>query len=220
GATTVVSGTTTLNLIGVPQNLSTTPASPATMLYVNGNITGLTGPGQGQAAIQNNAAVDITAAQNVTITGDVNYSSEPVTTTQNQIPGTPADTLIPANENNNEVLGVFTPGGNITLKSPYANHNLEVDGSLAAVSDGGTGGFLVSGYINTFNNVGGQIQSSIYSADMNTENTYFDRRFTARAGFAPPWFPSTTLTGSGGPPLSSFTASVQRVQWLNTTALQ
>ncbi|MGH9355780.1 MAG: hypothetical protein ACRD10_06585, partial [Terriglobia bacterium] len=58
GATTVVSGTTTLNLIGVPKNLSITPVSPAMMLYVNGNISGLTGPGQGQAAIQNNAAVD------------------------------------------------------------------------------------------------------------------------------------------------------------------
>ena len=219
GATTVVSGSTTLNLTGVPQNLSAIPASPAMMLYVNGNITGLAGPGQGQAAIQNNAAIDITAAQNVTITGDVNYTSEPVTTTQNQIPGTPADTLIPANENNNEVLGIFTPGGNITLKSPYANRNLEVDGSLAAVSNGGTGGFLVSGSIDTFNNVGGQIQSSIYSANMNTENTYFDRRFTARSGFAPPWFPSTTLTGTG-PSSTSYTASVQRVQWLNTTALQ
>ena len=219
GATTVVSGNTTLNLTGVPQNLSVSPAQSATMLYVNGNITGLAGPGQGQPAIQNNAAIDVVAAQNVKITGDVIYASEPVTTTQNQIPGTPADTLIPANENNNEVLGIFTPAGNITLKSPYGNNNLEVDGSLAAVSNGGTGGFLVDGYINTFNNVGGQIQNSIYSADMNTENTYFDRRFTSRAGFAPPWFPSTTLSG-GGPPQASYTASVQRVQWLNTTALQ
>lgn len=219
GATTLVSGSTTLNLTGVPQNLSTSPASPAMMVYVNGNVTSLTGPGQGQPAIQNNAAIDIVAAQNVTITGDVIYASEPVTTTQNQIPGTPADTLIPANENNNEVLGIFTPSGNITLQSPYSNNNLEVDGSLAAISNGGTGGFLVNGYINTFNNVGGQLQNSIYSANMNTENTYFDRRFTARAGFAPPWFPSTTIT-SGGTVQTSYTASVQRVQWVNITALQ
>ncbi len=219
GATTLVSGSTTLNLTGVPQNLSVSPASPAMMVYDDGNITGLTGPGQGQAAIQNNAAIDVVASQNVTVTGDVIYASEPVTTTQNQIAGTPADTLIPANENNNEALGIFTPAGNITLQSSYSNHNLEVDGSLAAISNGGTGGFLVNGYINTFNNVGGQLQNSIYSADMNTENTYFDRRFTARAGFAPPWFPSTTVT-SGGATQTSYTASVQRVQWVNTTALQ
>src|SRR5579875_3310137 len=222
GSTTLVSGSTTLNLTGVPQNLSGGSPTPATMLYVNGNVTGLTGPGQGQAAIQNNAAIDITAPQNVTITGDVIYSSEPVTTTQNQIPGTPADTLIPANENNNEVLGIFTPAGNITLQSPYSNHNLEVDGSLAAVSSScpsNSCGFTVNGYINTFNNIGGQIQSNIFGANMTTENTYFDRRFTTRSGFAPPWFPSTTITGTG-PSSTSYTASVQRVQWVNTTALQ
>jgi len=71
-----------------------------------------------------------------------------------------------------------------------------VDGSLAAIGSGcasSSCGFTVSGYINTFNNVGGQIQSNIFSANMQTENTYFDRRFTAKANFAPPWFPSTTL---------------------------
>ena len=222
GATTVVSGSTTLNLTGVPQNLSVSPATPATMLYVNGSVTGLTGPGQGQAAIQNNAAIDIAAAQNVTVTGDVIYSSEPVTTTQNQIPGTPADTLIPANQNNNEVLGIFTPAGNIALQSPYTNHNLEVDGSLAAISSScasNSCGFTVNGYINTFNNIGGQIQSNIFGANMTTENTYFDRRFTARPGFAPPWFPSTTIANTGSSALT-YAASVQRVQWTNTTALQ
>ncbi|MGH9397880.1 MAG: hypothetical protein ACRD18_13650 [Terriglobia bacterium] len=218
--TTMVSGNTTLNLSGVPHNLSVPGnPTPATMLYVNGNVTSLSGPGEGQPAIQSNTAVTITAAQNVTITGDVKYSSEPVTTTQNQIPGTPVDTLIPANENNNEVLGIFTTGGSIYLQSNYSDNNLEVDGSLAAISQGGSGGFFVNGYINTFNNIGGQIQNSIYGANMNTENTYFDRRFTSRAGFAPPWFPSTTLSGNSAS-ATAYTASIQRIQWLNTTALQ
>jgi Tfp pilus assembly protein PilX len=218
--TTMASGATSVVLSGVPENLTTTPASPETMIYVNGNITSLSGPGQGQPGIQNNTEVTVAAAQNITVTGDVLYSSEPVTTTQNQIPGTPADTLITANENNNEVLGMFTPGGNIILQSSYADNNLEVDGSLAATSSApNMGGFLVNGYINTFNNVGGQIQYSIYGANMDTENTYFDRRFTARSNFAPPWFPATTVTTSAAVPIS-YNASVQRTQWLNPTAAQ
>jgi len=45
---------------------------------------------------------------------------------------------------------------------------------------------------------------------------FFDRRF-AQNGFAPPWFPSTTLT-LGGVTGATVTATVQRVQWLNQTA--
>ncbi|HEX5483670.1 MAG TPA: hypothetical protein VFZ08_13690, partial [Terriglobia bacterium] len=130
----------------------------------------------------------------------------------------PADTPIPANDHN-QVLGIFTATGSIKLQSSYADQNLEVDGSLAAISQGGTGGFFVNGHINTFTNVGGQIQNNIYGASMNTENTYFDRRFTSRAGFAPPWFPSTTISSTGAS-ATSYTASVQRVQWINSTALQ
>jgi hypothetical protein len=82
------------------------------------------------------------------------------------------------------------------LSTSYSNKNLEVDGSLAAIGQNcaaNSCGFTASGSINTFNNVGGQIQSNIFSANMQTENTYFDRRFTQKQGFAPPWFPSTTL---------------------------
>jgi hypothetical protein len=75
----------------------------------------------------------------------------------------------------------------------------------------------VSGSINTFNNVGGQIQSNIFSANMATQNTYFDRRFTSRAGFAPPWFPSTTLPQmdiiNAAAPLVS-PAQPQRLSWV------
>ena len=124
------------------------------------------------------------------------------------------DTLIPAN-NTNQVLGVFTASGNIQLSSPYSNNNLQVDGSLAAIESScasSSCGFTVSGYINTFNNVGGQIQTNIFGANMSTENTWFDRRFTSLAGFMPPWFPSTTIT-QGGPLPTNTTPSVQRVSW-------
>jgi hypothetical protein len=61
--------------------------------------------------------------------------------------------------------------------------------------------------------VGGQIQSGICGCNMSTQNTYFDRRFTARAGFVPPWFPSTTITTTASTPAVT-KPTVQHVQWL------
>jgi Tfp pilus assembly protein PilX len=234
GTTVIASGTATETLSGVPMDNFT--GLPSTMLYDNGSITSLSGPGQGQAAIQDNAMITITAQDNITATGDVLYKTEPVTDTQNEVvagtnppccSGDPVDTLIPSAENMNQVLGIFTATGNFTVQSTYANSNIQVDGSIATISatasggcnqGSGTGGFLANGFVNTFNNVGGQIQSCIYSADIDTENVWFDRRFTARPGFAPPWFPSTTLSVGGALPTNT-TTSIQRTQWLNTTVL-
>jgi len=231
GTTKVVSGGTTLNLAGVPKNLVPTTPTPATMLYVNGKITGLSGTGQGVPAIQDGVALSIVANGDVDITGDVVYKTEPVTTTQNQVVagttpaccnGSPVATLIPGHDNN-QVFGIFTNTGNIQLSSPYGNNNLQVDGSLAAIGSSCSSsscGFTVSGYINTFNNVGGQIQTNIFGANMSTENTYFDRRFTSKPGFAPPWFPSTqvaTVDITTATPLApTITPSTQRISWLTS----
>lgn len=215
GSTVVTSGGSTLTLAGVPTNTSVTPPQTGTMVYVDGAITSLSGPGQGVGAIQDGAAVTITALNDIDITGDVIYKTEPVTVTQNQIPGTPVDTLIPGNDKNQD-LGIFTANGNIVLSSPYSNQNLQVDGSQAAIGSScasNSCGFLVNGCINTFNNVGGQIQTNIFSACMNTENTYYDRRYSTRAGFAPPWFPSTTVTNTAAtstPPI----ITPQRTSWV------
>jgi Tfp pilus assembly protein PilX len=225
GTTVVHSGTTTTNVCGVSIDHITNQA--ATMLYVNGAITSLSGPGQGLGAIQDGTKLTITAAGDITATGDVLYKTEPVTITQNQnVPGanppccagTPVDTLIPGNDNG-QVLGIFTATGNFDLNTSQSGGNIQVDGSIATISQGGTGGFLNTGpSINTFNNVGGQIQNSIYAADINTENIYFDRRFTNNPGFAPPWFPDTTLT-QGGPLPTNVTSTVQRIQWVNRTTM-
>src|SRR5207249_4046276 len=87
GTTVVVSGATTKNICSVPMNNITSKA--ATMLYVDGAITALKGPGSGQPAVQDYAQITITAKNDITATGDVTYKTEPVTTTQNQIvPGT------------------------------------------------------------------------------------------------------------------------------------
>jgi hypothetical protein len=216
--TTVVSGGTTLNLVGVPtQNDPATGAvtRDATMLYVNGNITSLSGPGQGVPAVQDGTALTITAAGNVTVTGDILYNKEPVTTTQNQIPGSPADTLIPGN-NSGQVLGIFTGSGDIQLKNGQSNRNLEIDASLATISNNGTGGLInVGSQINTLSIVGGRIQNQIKNIGATTRNVFFDRRF-AQNKFAPPWFPSTTVQTSASNS-ATLTTTIQRTNWFNRT---
>jgi len=222
--TTMSSGGTTTVLNGIPENLVSSPgtATPSTVLYVNGTITGLSGPAEGQAAIQSNAMVTVAGSGDIDITGDIRYTKEPVTVNT-------ADTIVSAtyDATATNVLGVFTSSGNIVLKSPYSDKNLEVDGSLAAIgastSDNPPGqctsstcGFLVSGSINTFTNVGGQIQSNIFAANMSTQNTYFDRRFTTwnNGSFSPPWFPSITNNGNYQPQTPSVQPSQQRTSWV------
>jgi len=226
GTTVIHSGSTNTNVCSVPMNYTNSQA--ATMLYVNGAITGLSGPAQGQAAVQDGAQITIAAKNDVTVTGDVLYKTETVTTTQNQVvPGTtpaccygsPIDTLIPGHDNN-QVLGLFTATGNFNLNTHQSGGNIQVDGAIATISQGGHGGFYNTGpAINTFNNVGSQTQNSIYSAAISTQNIYFDRRFTNKPGFAPPWFPATTIT-TGGTLATNITSTVQRVQWINKTTLQ
>jgi Tfp pilus assembly protein PilX len=225
----IVAGTTqfktgaspTITLDGVPSNLSVSPATEATMLYVDGAITSLAGAGS--ASIQNGSAVTVTANGDMTVTGNITYATEPVTTTQNQIvpntspaccSGTPADTLIPG-ANNGQVLGLFTSNGNVNLAVGSSGQNLEIDASIAAIGGAGTGGMVNTGNsINTLNIVGGRIQSTIQNIGATTRNVFFDRRF-AQGNFAPPWFPSTSITttptGVENSTVSSPTA--QRLEW-------
>jgi Tfp pilus assembly protein PilX len=214
GPTTFQTGGNLQTLTGVPSNFNVNPATEATMLYVDGAITSLAGAGT--TSIQNNSAVTVTANGDMTITGNITYATEPVTMTQNQIPGTPADTLItlPASAST-QVLGLFTASGNVNLAVPSNNQNLEIDASIAAIGGAGTGGIVNNGNsINTLNIVGGRIQSTIQNIGATTRNVFFDRRF-AQGNFAPPWFPSTTITSTptGVENSSVATPSVQRVEW-------
>lgn len=229
GTTTFTSGGNTIVINGVP--VLKDPATgnitgDDTMLYVNGNINSLSGPGQGVPAIQNGTALTITAANSVTITGDILYKTEPVTLTQTTVNGqtVPADTLIPGN-NNGQALGIFTATGDINLKNGQSNGNLEIDASLATLCDptaacgsagGGSGGLTNTGNaINTLTIVGGRIQNNIKNINTTTRNVFFDRRFGQ--GFAPPWYPSTNVTiAPGTPPI--FTTSVSRTQWVNVSS--
>jgi Tfp pilus assembly protein PilX len=214
--TTVLnSGSTTTTITGVPvQRDATTNAvtGNATMLYVNGNINSLSGPSEGVPAINDNSAVTVTAAKNVTVTGDILYKTEPVTTTQNQIPGTPADTLIPGN-NKGQVLGIFTASGDVQMNNYQASSNLEIDASIAMIAQGGTGGWInVGPHINTLTLIGGRIANQAKSGNTTTRNIWYDRRFS-QGGFAPPWYPSTTIT-AGSQSSATLTSTVQRVKWL------
>jgi len=206
---------------GVPQQrdpVSNSVIGPATLLYVDGNITALSGTGQGVAAIQDGTALTITAAGNVAITGDILYKTEPVTLTQNQIPGTPADTLIPGNDKG-QTLGIFTASGDIQLNNLQSNGNLEIDASIATISSGGSGGLINTGNsINKLTIVGGRIQNQMKDIGSTTRNVYFDRRYAN--GIAPPWFPATTISNAGMVSGTTATSSFQRLQWVNRTAYQ
>lgn len=203
--TTVVSGSTTLVLSGVPHNLLASPPQASTMVYVDGD-SNIGGPSSG-AAIQNNAMVNFTAAGNITQTSSLVYATEPVTTSANQVisgsspaccSGDPADTLIPQNQNMNQVLGIFTAGGNFTLSPTTNGANIETDASICMLSQAGATntniGHLATGNsVGTWTVIGGRMENRAASVSMDSSNTYYDRRFQAR-NFAPPWFPSTTVT--------------------------
>lgn len=215
--TTVSEGAVNTVIQGVPMDLTSVPPRPATMLYVQGNITSLRGPAQGQPAIQDGAAITITASSNVRITGDLIYKTQPVTKTADDpcCPGTPPGTPIPGNHNG-QVLGIFTATGDIQLDNRQSLPVLEVDASLATISDGGTGGLInVGARIETLNIVGGRIQNRIKNINAATRNVFFDRRFGS--GFAPPWFPSTTISPPGV--LSAtLTPTTQRLRWVHMNA--
>ena len=219
--TSITNGTTTTNIQGLPMNLGATSPSEACMVYVNGNIssntgssspTGLTGPPSG-AAIQNGSAVTITATGTIDITGNLTYAREPVTLNA-------ADTLVTSPSVPTNVLGIFTPGGNVELKPPSDVSSMEIDAAIATISNGGSGGIQASwNNIGTVTIVGGRAQNKALDGSSITSgrNIWFDQRF-AGGGFAPPWFPSTTIgttvsySATPNPPIPV------RLSWVNTTA--
>ncbi|HEY2820826.1 MAG TPA: hypothetical protein VGJ06_07270 [Candidatus Acidoferrum sp.] len=222
GTTTIVTGSGTgagtQVINGVPQQFSSVGVSqgPSTMLYVDGDITSLSGPGQGKTAINNGTALTVVASGNndITVTGDILYKTEPVTMT-----GTVStiDQLVPGNDTG-QVLGIFTSAGNVNLANKQSNGNLEIDASIATISQTGSGGIVNTGNsINTLTIVGGRIQNTIQNIGATTRNVLFDRRFLN--GFAPPWFPSTTITPAAGVGAAAV-VTWKGTQWLNQTSYQ
>lgn len=220
--TTVVSGSKTLTLTGVPKNVNLNNVSTeGAVLYVDGDVSSLNGPGQQTASIQDYYGTTIAATGSINITGDLVYKHEPVTENS-------TDSLISGNDFN-QVLGLFTTGGDIIFNcsgsnqcSGYSNNILEVDATMAAInsscnssSPSSQCGFATNGMSGmTVNIVGGRIESNAHGVSLSAVNTYFDRRFTTRTDhFAPPAFPSTTLPPTT-PLAPTPTVTTQRTNWV------
>jgi hypothetical protein len=201
------------------------------MIYVDGSVS-VSGPSSG-AAIQNNSMVTLTANGNITQTGNLTYATEPVTTSASG--STPADSLIAANENMNQVLGLYTDVGQFQLQSPSNGANMETDATVAMISTNLTGcsngvscsngdiATVGANSVGTWTLIGGKAESAVNGVSMSASNIYYDQRFKVRNNFAPPWFPQTTILAqdvSTGSKATVINVTQQRVQWVNQTGGQ
>jgi len=220
GTTSVSSGGNSQTLQGVPTQVDPTsgsvmtqndpgstpgstgaPVDP-TLVYVNGEITGISG------TVQDGNGITVTAADDVNITGDLTYASSPVSI--------PSDTLNGGTDAG--VLGIYTTG-NINLNPNSSGPNrgdLTVDASLAAIG-GGDSGFETRGRsIDNWTIVGGRSEDAAHGVNINSGNTYYDRRFAGN--FGPPWFPTAVPQpgAAGAQPIGPQT-SVRRTSWVETS---
>jgi len=106
------------------------------MLYVNGNINSLSGTAEGAPGIQDGSQVTITAAANITVTGDILYKSQPI--------DMPGDTISATGGDTRQALGIFTANGDVQLNNQQADKTLTIDASIATLRDGGSGGIHFS----------------------------------------------------------------------------
>lgn len=210
-STIVRSGSSSQTLVGVPTQLDPNTGAPITqtdpsgnpvaptMVYVNGQITGMSG------TVQNNTGITVTATSNVSITGDITYASQPVDSADNLVAG-----------NNAGVLGIYTPG-NINLY-PDSQGNLTIDASLAMLSGqtNGTAGLATpGGGIGTLTIVGGRSEDQAHGVNIGAGNTFYDQRFAGN--FGPPWFPTAQPT-AGAPAIPQLqNATVTRLSWQETS---
>ena len=214
---------------GVPTqtnpNVTPSTTNDAAILYVDGNVTSLSG------TLQNNTGLTVTAADNITITGNLMYATPVVYTSTNT--GTPptgytdgSETAAAAAGTTSQALGLYTSGGSILLQAPSNGANMEVDasimttGSMTGTCNMGSScvgvlGVTGSNTIGTLNIVGGRIQSQAMimpSGTIGTRNVYFDPRYNGT--FAPPFFP--VVTNNNLPPTTQ--VSLQRTGWVLQTA--
>ncbi|HEV7968160.1 MAG TPA: pilus assembly PilX N-terminal domain-containing protein [Candidatus Acidoferrales bacterium] len=219
GNTTTISdnqGHTTGALTGLPQDLNA-PVGEGCLVYVNGNIssntgsstpTGLSGPSSG-AAIQNGSALTVVSTGTIDITGSLVYSTEPVSLNASDTAVSPAPT---------NVLGIYSSGGNVELKPPSNISTMELDASIATIAAGGSYGITaVWNTINNVNIVGGRVQNmALNGSSIGARNIYYDQRFAG--GFAPPWFPQSTVAGPTTDTAVPQPITYQPISWVNSSA--
>jgi hypothetical protein len=185
----------------------------AAVLYVDGNVTSIAG------TIQDDTALTVTAANDMTITNNLVYRTPVVDSSGNETADASAGNAM-------QTLGLYTSGGSIYLKAPSNNANMEVDASIMTTKDNGgdcnfgnscDGVLGVTGNngIGTLTIVGGRIQSRAMimpAGTIDQRNVFFDQRYNGT--FAPPFFPKPTMTIN--PPL--FATTLQRTGWVLQTA--
>lgn len=206
-------------MTGSPANASGTTTTEGAMVYVTGNIsssptsttpTGLSGPSSG-AAIPDGSGVTITSGGTISVTGNITYEKEPVSLNVSDTAVTPAPT---------NVLGIYTNGGNVQFQPSTNVTTLEVDASFATINgtSGSSYGLQASWKsITNMNIVGGRVQNAaLDGSSVTARNIYFDQRFAN--GFAPPWFPTTTIPGPVTESATAIQPIPKRLSWVNSSA--
>lgn len=209
--------TTSKTYSGVPQQKDYSTGSEvdsnACVLYVNGNINSLSG------TVQDNTGITITAANDMTITGNLVYKTAVVDSSGNETAAAQSGTVTQA-------LGLYTAGGSVYMKAPSNNANMEVDASILVTKDnGGTCkygqscdgvlGLTGSNSIGTLTIVGGRVQSRamiMTNPTINKRNVFFDYRYNGT--FAPPFFPKLQTAQNQ----AVRSSTVLRTAWVLRTA--
>ena len=181
-------GPSTRTFSGVPKGWQGPGDPNATLVFVNGNVNGLSG------TLQQNEQTTIAASGSITITGNVQY----------QTPPNPSDPT----SNPTNVLGLYASGGDIIIGTAAPN-NVIIQAVLMAGNT--TSGYNSSVNVQNHNSgsprgnvnlLGGLIEKyygpfGTFNPSTGTQVTGYGRAFTYDArmsrGFTPPYFPTTNL---------------------------
>jgi len=217
GTTVVKKGTNpsvTYNGVPTQTDPSTGSVANGVVLYVDGNITSLSG------TVQDNTGVNITAANDITITSNLVYKTAVVDSNGNPTSAASAGTAT-------QTLGLYTAGGSVYLNPSGNNANIEVDASILTTKDNGKDcnygdttcdgvlGVTYGANIGTLTIVGGRVQSRsmiMPTGTIDKRNVFFDQRYNGT--FAPPFFPRPNVIIN--PP--GYQVTIQRSGWVLQTA--
>jgi hypothetical protein len=180
-------GPSTRTFTGVPKGWQGPGDLNASMIFVQGNINGVSG------TLGQNEQTTVAASGSIGIAGNIQY----------QTPPNPADPM----SNPTNVLGLFASGGDIVI-GPTAPNNVIVQAVLMAGASGS--GYNSSVYVQNYNtgsprgniNLLGGVIEKFYgpSGTFNSAGgvvTGYGRNYTydtrMSRGFTPPYFPTTNM---------------------------
>jgi hypothetical protein len=179
-------GPATRTFAGVPKGWQGPGDPNATLIFVNGNVNGLSG------TLQQNEQTTIAASGSITISGNLQYQNPP----------NPSD----PSSNPVNVLGLYASGGDIII-GPTAPNNVVIQAVLMAGNT--SSGYNSSVNVQNYNTgsprgnvtlLGGLIEKyygpfGTFNAQTGAQQTGYGRAFTydtrMSRGFTPPYFPTT-----------------------------